>query len=410
MHRVDQQAIFALQRMAGNKAVVSILKVNPAPRTSQAQVQRASYRFANPQAPVPHINMAAEEIWFAGTAAGLQGTVDVMVYPPAVGGIRAVGVPKQLNAVVVHQLVNLADPVVEPELGSTGLSKKEGTQKGREEFSYGPATNRLWGATGGPSADDVTQGELGNCGIISALEVVALKWPQLITTCLSATPQGITYSLQHIVKPPGKWDYAKAPPRSQGTLTGTMSLNLPIVRTQNTLLYAGRYEDPTTTQLGLWPAYLEKALAIMWGGYDSLIGAPDNWIYAALGAKYTGLGSSRTMINGKPPADVERLITAADNQGRGLVSTSISGYHNFSIVGVTATHVILRDPTTDVTSQTYKRSLTSPFALDTDNPPHGYQHILPEADFLHSWPGRLQLSWQKASEKLGHLGRGASNT
>ena len=165
--------------------------------------------------------------------------------------------------------------------------------------AYAPIDGPLYGTSGGPEVADVTQGAVGDCWLLSTLSSAA------------RSPQGRAMIQQMIVSVTDRtWEVTFWQPRearravedvdrsaSERADPITVS-NLFPVELDGTFAYALKQRPAGTP---LWPAVIEKAFAIVKGGYDKInVGLGADVAMAAVGGRASEGGTL-------PPAESARV-------------------------------------------------------------------------------------------------------
>ena len=194
-------------------------------------------------------------------------------------------------------------------------------------------------APGGPSINDVSQGELGDCYLLAALSSVAKTDPALIRQSVAANANG-TYT----VKFAGGGGHAKA--------AVTVDADLPTIAD-------GR---PAYAQLGsddsLWVAVVEKAYADYVNpkadSYATIAGGWMGDVFSSLGLKASATFSaaSATSLATLVQKDLKAgdFVTMGTTTGSAVNRTPLVGGHAYEIDSVTldangtVTAITLRNP------------------------------------------------------------------
>ncbi len=149
--------------------------------------------------------------------------------------------------------------------------------------TYKNSTLPLYGPSGAPTYQDISQGYLGDCYFLSSLGEVALKDPSAIENMISSNGNG-TYSVRFYVN--GKADYV------------TVNSELPVMTgyrwaNGSTLEFANGTKDD-------WAALVEKAYAQL----NAQTNAPHGMALNSASNSYAGItagnGSALTMITDQP--------------------------------------------------------------------------------------------------------------
>lgn len=117
--------------------------------------------------------------------------------------------------------------------------------------SYGPSKGALIGV-GGISATDPTQGEEGDCGLISSLSAIAAVAPKKLEKLFTPTGEG-------------KWSVPFFIRKGNGFVKKSIEVDGDLPKKDGKPVYATSGEDGE-----LWVSLLEKAFAKLRGGYDHL--------------------------------------------------------------------------------------------------------------------------------------------
>jgi hypothetical protein len=150
------------------------------------------------------------------------------------------------------------------------LARGENGDADPDRFSYMRHTGRLW--NGHPTVDDVSQGMLGDCYLISALGAIVAGDPNAITSMFDPPRNGMpSYRIRlYDQQPDGSF---KPDWVTVDTYLPTYSRPPMLKRLQPTYLASYGQMDQSTADIAhpRWPALLEKAIAQKNGGYH-LIG------------------------------------------------------------------------------------------------------------------------------------------
>ena len=219
----------------------------------------------------------------------------------------------------------------------------------RNRIEYGQVNGKAF--VGAPKMEDINQGWLGDCWLIGGLAAVAQAAPQYLKNGIK----------KGVVK--GEYTVDLHNFGQNGHYYGPESIKIdnwyPVI--DDHVLYAqgskkggpkfrvSKFENGARP---LWPAIIEKAMAQMKGGYDKLDeGGTAKDVFQAL----TGLRAEETLMgrpgssqNQKALAEIRRglagdLPVAASTKGRPVVP-GICDNHVYVVVGMNATHVVLRNP------------------------------------------------------------------
>lgn len=199
-----------------------------------------------------------------------------------------------------------------------------GEQVGVGHFGYLP----LFGPTGVPSPDDVRQGALGDCFLMAAMAAIAQQDPSAIRRMITDHGNG-TYTV-HL---------------ASGDVT--VDDQLPMVFDDSP---GPAYAHPAPAG-ALWPAIIEKAVALAAGGdYEAINGLQGNNSFDHLIPQPGWVGSWRDP--GLDDADLTTLQAVVDN-GHPAVALSVEDFgfgngHAWTVVAVTGAGataaVTLRNP------------------------------------------------------------------
>ncbi|MFI6322868.1 hypothetical protein ACIBG8_35405 [Nonomuraea sp. NPDC050556] len=248
-------------------------------------------------------------------------------------------------------------------------------QHGIAEPAYDPASNspkhyKTWPIPGPystgdkPHPWDVVQGEKQDCRILSALQVLALCQPKILMQALTCDVGAGTCTVMLRRTPGPKGVAATTAPLEAFTFTTALPCKWTGPNTATQLLYAGA--DSVIDYLPLWPSFFEKALAVMWGGYGALAGAEERSLMSALGiTTMQAIQFTKAARTGEQ--NVRGWITTlCDAFAAGCPTTAfiIGKQHNYGIVGVSPTHVVVCDPNSRQTGDYYARWNDSPRIFD----------------------------------------------
>lgn len=196
-----------------------------------------------------------------------------------------------------------------------GLDKpdKAGDTDDRERYIYKEMEGQAF--QGEPSVDDVKQGSLGDCYLITAMGAIAATAGGKAHLKKMVTPHGKskTYKVKFKKKVDGKVT----------TVTKTVDAWFP---TQNgDLRYAlkktGTFNKPLK-DLAMWPAIVEKAYAAWQGSYDDIEGGHAEEAIADM----TGLSSKETPLS-DIPKDEDLLAAIKGAVDRGEAVTASANYN-----------------------------------------------------------------------------------
>jgi hypothetical protein len=247
--------------------------------------------------------------------------------------------PKWKSSAIVVRLETELGPVLASGIPEPMVDPANAVQSG-----YLPLDNPLFGA-GGPLPSDVNQGLMGDCRIVSALQALAAAQPKLLMEAVTGGPE--TYKVR-MRRPPAS---NRAPKSSQPFEMITVSCALAMDRTKDEpeILYCLRGNRPGTV-FPIWPAIVEKALAHVWGGYARLDGALEDTIMLALGLSLPPGGKINFMsLDPDDSVNVEKWANSIKKSwaaGRPITAFIQGRQHNYAIVEVRETGVVISDPNT----------------------------------------------------------------
>lgn len=184
----------------------------------------------------------------------------------------------------------------------------------------------LFGDAGVPRPSDVRQGGIGDCGVMAALAALVTADPEAVRRLVTDHGNG-TYTV-HLA-------------------TGDVTVDdqLPYVIGMHRTTYARQGASGA-----LWPAIVEKALAVANGGYEALDGLGAANAFSGLTASTDSIASTRDP--GLDDADVAELDRRLD-EGAAAVALSDDAFgfgegHAWTVVAVAGTgaaaSVTLRNP------------------------------------------------------------------
>lgn len=227
------------------------------------------------------------------------------------------------------------------------------------------ATSSLKLADGSPKLDDVMQGALANCPLAAILGALAFTpvgqkhLDPMVTeyngiTVRTALPPGILKKLEP------ETDSDEHPQNTDLVTTRYFSVQLPGAKTPFQVhdTFYVKYDDRDLTDLVfmqarnsvLWPAVIEKACALHFGGYNEMGNFRKhkaNEFWALL------LGKAPQGIEIKESTDLAK-ISALAAQAKSVpmlaasrgehVLTNLTPEHGFTVLGADASNVMLYDP------------------------------------------------------------------
>jgi hypothetical protein len=193
---------------------------------------------------------------------------------------------------------------------------------------------------GEPHHGDVRQGTLGNCKLMSAMQALAARpgGRARLKKIFGPGGQDGTYlvQLRTDLSAPG------------GGLTYIPVDNyFPVHRDTGRPIYA-LYKRSAEDTFPIWPALLEKAVAVAWGGYQNLVEVTlsritDDTIFATFGvAPYSDTTKNKLVTMGKPAFQISTFVTKPFSQG--ATFTAASRTHNYAVIGADKDGIILADP------------------------------------------------------------------
>jgi hypothetical protein len=195
---------------------------------------------------------------------------------------------------------------------------------------------------GEPAPGDVRQGALGNCKLMSAMQALA------------ARPGGRA-RLKKIIVPGEQEGTFNVQLRSDLT-TGASGGGLvyfpvdnyfPVRRDTGLPLYA-LYKRSAKEMFPIWPALVEKAVAVAWGGYQDLVEVTDariddDRIFATLGvAPFGDKIKNKLVCMGKSVTIISTFVSQPFSKGATFVAASPT--HNFAVIDADKDGIILADP------------------------------------------------------------------
>ncbi len=173
----------------------------------------------------------------------------------------------------------------------------------------------------GPSADDVDQGQVGDCWLLSALGSVAAVDPAHLRAMITDHRDG-TYTV-HL---------------ADGDVTVDDQLPYRVNADGSVaLLYAGGTIEPG---MPIWPAIVEKAQAIaMGGGYDDVSGDRSSTAFEAFGLDTDSLDLNPRFRRDPSDASVAALVEQQLEIGLPVTASSggifgMGGGHAWAVVGI----------------------------------------------------------------------------
>lgn len=229
----------------------------------------------------------------------------------------AMGAVHRVNAFANHRIVNggtTTTTAVSKELLGQNLVDPITTST---SITYSRFSNRPLFSQAGPSANDVSQGAVGDCYFLATLSSVAQVSPQVIRQSVVDLGDG-TFAVQF---------------KNGSTPTFVrVDADLPTY-SSGTLAYAD-----FGVQNSMWVAVMEKAFAFFRfneGTYQSLSGGWMNEVYGALGktssSSYASSSSSWLMTTIKQAMDAKKSVTFAVNKPNGA---PLVGNHAYTVCSV----------------------------------------------------------------------------
>lgn len=204
-----------------------------------------------------------------------------------------------------------------------------------DEFQYGHFGWMPLFDQNGPTPDDVVQGSVGDCWLLSAFSSVAAVDPAHIRDMITDHGDG-TYTVHF----------------AEGDVT--VDDQLPYRRNADgtvTLAYAGGEVGP---DVPIWPAIVEKAQAMAMGGdYDDISGDRSTTAFEDFGFETESLDLNPRLRRDPSDESVADLIEAQLGDGLPISASSggmfgMGGGHAWSVVGIEdrgdATWVTVRNP------------------------------------------------------------------
>lgn len=122
---------------------------------------------------------------------------------------------------------------------------------------------------GGPGADDVRQGNLGDCWFLASLAAVARRNPQLIRDMISGPDKDGNYQVTFYTDTRGSFLYFFG--TGGNKVTVTVDGKLPVRKDNGEVAYA-QLGPAQGDQVATWVAIVEKAWAVRNGGYPKIDG------------------------------------------------------------------------------------------------------------------------------------------
>lgn len=233
---------------------------------------------------------------------------------------------------------------------ATGEDLPDPTPVTGQSHAWGNFADRPLFAPGGPSADDVVQGQVGSCYFLAVVASIADINPNAI---------------RHMIAPLADGSYAVRFYRDGPEVYYRIDADLPRYTWSATPLYAGLGRSQST-----WVALLEKAFAFHRYGSGTYASLDGGWMSEVYRKAFNGSTSSRTFNNSSAMLSwlqgelaAGRSITAG-TYGSPTAGSRLIGGHAYSIVGIV-----------DAEGVTYLR-VHNPWGVDgvgTDgNPGDGY--------------------------------------
>jgi hypothetical protein len=211
-------------------------------------------------------------------------------------------------------------PVLAPRLATvTGLNDPSVQPSLTKPANWVKVGGPLFGP-GGPSAQDVAQGQAADCYFLSSLAELAKRDPQIIRDAIRPNPNG-TYTVTF-------HDGGNA---VQVLVDGKLPVK------NGRLVYANRSRSPV-----LWPELIEKAFAKWKGGYPAI--AHGGWGGPAIAAM-TGWATNGVFTKGQTPRGLFTQIQATLQHGGAVVAGTprplpagapqgLVGGHMYSVLNV----------------------------------------------------------------------------
>lgn len=200
---------------------------------------------------------------------------------------------------------------------------------------------------------DVSQGEVGDCRIASALQAIAnsKKGDGLLRRLITKVGDAYAVTLKEGGGP-------KIEVRGSKLTQETVSGYLPWSPEWQGPLYMqrGMVPDPRDRRFFpgrdpavLWPAIIEKALAQRWGGYQAMHSAEERAAFSMLGLTgvftcnwQSGSGTTR----GANKETGRKTIIANAAKGAVMTTNGFGTQHNYALLAVDEDGVVVSDPNT----------------------------------------------------------------
>lgn len=195
---------------------------------------------------------------------------------------------------------------------------------------------------GEPHHGDVRQGTLGNCKLMSAMQALAARpgGRARLKKIFVPGEQDGTYVVQL------RTDLSPTAPGG-GLAYIPVDNYFPVRRDTGRPIYA-LYKRNTKDTFPIWPALLEKAVAVAWGGYRNLVEVTlsritDDTIFATFGVAPSGDTTKNKLVTmSKSALQINTFVTKPFKQG--ATFTAAGRTHNYAVIDADKDGIILADP------------------------------------------------------------------